>query len=139
MDRQIFTWGLSKNKIRWDENWAEGLWVLGLLLAAILLFGVNLGTVPLQPGQESTVAQVAQEIWQAPDGALKWLYPTLAGEPYLNQPPLLHLLIAAAYSIGGVNEWTTRLPGMLLMAVSVPLLYGIGREIFPSRSARDRG
>ena len=43
------------------------------------------------------------------------------------------MLIAGGYKIVGVNEWTTRLPSAVLSALSVPILYGIGREIFPSR------
>jgi 4-amino-4-deoxy-L-arabinose transferase-like glycosyltransferase len=66
---------------------------------------------------------------------MRWLYPTLAGEPYHHKPPLMHWLIAAAYALGGVNEWTTRLPGSVLTACSVPLLYIIGREIFRQRWA----
>lgn len=34
---------------------------------------------------------------------------------------------------GGINEWTARLPGALLTAFSVPLLYLVAREIFPAR------
>jgi 4-amino-4-deoxy-L-arabinose transferase-like glycosyltransferase len=129
-----FAWNRSKDRIRWSDSWVEKLWVLALLLAALLLFTINLGGLPLRDWDEGTVAQVAREIASAPPGSLRWLYPTLAGEPYLNKPPLLHLLIAAAYSVAGVNEWTTRLPGALLSALSVPLLYGIGREIFKSRT-----
>jgi len=106
---------------------------LGLLLAAVLLFGINLGGLPLRDWDEGTVAQVAREIWRAPSGSWRWLYPTLGGEPYLNKPPLMHWLIALAYSVGGVNDWTSRLPGAMLTAVSVPLLYCIGREIFVQR------
>ena len=35
--------------------------------------------------------------------------------------------------MGGVNEWTTRLPIALPSALAVPLLYWIGREVFPDR------
>jgi 4-amino-4-deoxy-L-arabinose transferase-like glycosyltransferase len=42
----------------------------------------------------------------------------------------VHLLIALSYHWFGVSEWSTRLPGAMLSALSVPLLYGIGREIF---------
>ncbi|MBD1837270.1 glycosyltransferase family 39 protein [Coleofasciculus sp. FACHB-64] len=133
MDRQTFAWGRSKKKIRGADRWVERLWVLGLFLAAILLFGINLGVLPLRDWDEGTVAQVAREIWQAKFDSLRWLYPTLGGTEYFNKPPLMHLLIAGAYAIGGVNEWTTRLPGALLSAACVPLLYGIGRELFRRR------
>lgn len=133
MERQTFTWGSSGNSIRKTELWVERLWVLGLLLAALLLFGLDLGRLPLSDLGEGTVALVAREITKASVESGRWLYPTFAGKPFLEEPPLLYSLIAATYKIGGINEWTTRLPGAFLSALSVPILYGISREIFPSR------
>jgi 4-amino-4-deoxy-L-arabinose transferase-like glycosyltransferase len=135
MERQTFTWGRSGSKIRRTERWVEGLWLLGLLLAALLLFSVNLATVPLQDWREGTVALVAREIAAVPIESWQWLYPKLAGKLYLEEAPLLPALIAGAYKLGGFNEWTTRLPGAILSAFSVPLLYSIGRELFPSRQS----
>jgi 4-amino-4-deoxy-L-arabinose transferase-like glycosyltransferase len=111
----------------------DWLWIVGLLVAALILFTLNLGGLPLRDWDEGTVAQVAREISLHPIGSPAWLYPTLGGEPYLNKPPLIHWLIALAYRSGGVNEWTARLPGAILTALSVPLLYSVGREIFPQR------
>ena len=133
MHNQIFSWGYSKKPNRWSSNWIDGLWIAGLLLAAVIIFGINLGELPLRDWDEGIVAQVARDIWRAPSGSWRWLYPTLEGNPYLNKPPLMHWLIALAYSIGGVNEWTSRLPGAILTAISVPLVYIIGREIFHQR------
>lgn len=117
------------------ERWSEQLLIAGLLLAALLLLTWNGGTLPLRDWDEGTIAQVAREIWRADPSDLRWLYPTLWGEPYFNKPPLIHNLIALAYHIGGVNEWTSRLPCALLTAASVPMLYAVGREIFVGRSA----
>lgn len=111
----------------------DWLWFFGLLIAALILFTLNLGGVPLRDWDEGTVAQVAKEISRHPIASPAWIYPTLGGEPYLNKPPLIHWLIAFAYRTYGVNEWTSRLPGAILTAFSVPLLYSIGREIFPQR------
>lgn len=133
MKRQSFAGDRSGNSIPSRDSWIEWLWILGLFAVALLLFTTALGTVALRDWDEGTVAQVAKEIWQAPPGSFRWLFPTQWGEPYLNKPPLVHGLIAIAYSLGGVNEWTTRLPGALLMAFSVPLLYGVGKEVFPAR------
>jgi 4-amino-4-deoxy-L-arabinose transferase-like glycosyltransferase len=47
----------------------------------------------------------------------------------------MHWFVALSYRLGGVNEFTSRLPGALLTATSVPLLYWIGREIFFQRTA----
>lgn len=101
-----------------------------LTLAALLLFSWDLGTLPLRDWDEGTVATVAREIWQSPHPLITLIHPTIFGQPYLNKPPLIHGLIALAYGLGGVNEWTTRLPPALVSAVSVPLVYGVGREIF---------
>lgn len=115
---------------------------LALLGAALVAFTFNLGGLPLRDWDEGTVAQVAREIWrstwQSPqDGAaqLTWLFPTLGGEPYVNKPPLIHNLMAIAFQLGGINEFTARLPGALLTALSVPVLYALGRELFRRRSA----
>ncbi|MBW4580134.1 MAG: glycosyltransferase family 39 protein [Tildeniella nuda ZEHNDER 1965/U140] len=132
MLRKPLPWdNLSRSSI--TESWIDRLWLLGLLLAAGVLFGVNLGNVALRDWDEGTVAQVARDIWRSPPGSWVWLHPTIAGEPYLNKPPLMHWLIALAFRLGGVNEWMARLPGATLAALSVPLLYGIGRELFSRR------
>ncbi len=120
------------------ELWINALWVLGLLLAALVLFLIGLGNLPLRDWDEGIVAQVARDIWRSQTGqsphSLTWLYPTIGGTPYLNKPTLVHSLIAQCFALGGVNEWMARLPGALLSALSVPLLYGIGREIFLRRT-----
>jgi 4-amino-4-deoxy-L-arabinose transferase-like glycosyltransferase len=126
-------WRRSPNKLRQSEIWLECFYFTSLFLAALILFLFNLGSLPLLDWDEGIVAQVAKEIYQGSDALSSWIFPTLWGEPYLAQPPLGHGLIAIAYKIGGVSEFTTRLPGALLGAVSVTLVYNIGREIFVAR------
>ena len=134
MYRKLFQLRQPKSHTYRTEILLDRLWVIGLLVAALTLYLTNLGGLPLRDWDEGIVAQVAREIYNAPPEALRWLYPTLDGQPYINKPPLVHLLIASTYSISGmINEWTTRLPGAILTAISVPLLYSIGREIFPRR------
>ncbi len=111
----------------------DGILIGALLLLALALLLINLGELPLRDWDEGTVAQVAKEISQAPGGSLRWLFPTLGGEPYLNKPTLVHGLMAIAFQLGGINEWTARLPGAVLTALSVPVLYLVGRDLFPQR------
>ena len=124
---------------RWDSFWkcttgrVDRIWNLGLLLVALGLFTTNLGGVALRDWDEGTVAQVAREISRTPFG-WDWLYPTVHGVPYLNKPLLVHWVIALLYRAVGVSEWTARLPGALLTAISVPILYGVGRELFSRRT-----
>lgn len=98
----------------------------------MVLFCTDLNGVPLRDWDEGTVAQVAREMSQS-DRWTAWIYPQLWGTPYLNKPPLLHGLIAAVFRIWGVHTWTARLPGAVLTATSVPLLFMVGREVLPSR------
>ena len=122
----------SSNKLRQSEVWLECFCLFGLLVAASILFLVNLSSLPLLDAHEATLAQVAKEIYRSPK-LIDWIFPTLWDKPYLVQPPLVHDLTAIAYRLGGVGELTTRLPGALLGAWSVLLVYQIGREIFVAR------
>jgi 4-amino-4-deoxy-L-arabinose transferase-like glycosyltransferase len=130
-----FIWVHLERRYQAVAKRLDWMWAIALFVVAVIIFTINLGGLPLRDWDEGTVAQVAREISRAPAGSLHWLFPTLGGEPYHNKPPLIHILIAWAYSLGGVNEWTTRFPGAILTAMSVPLLYSIGREIFHRRMA----
>lgn len=110
----------------------EWFCALTLLISALTLFLTSLNLVALRDWDEGIVAQVAREIWQNPQS---WLHPTLHGQPYLNKPPLVHSLIALSYQIfGSANEVSARVPGAILSSISVPLLYFLGRELWPHRA-----
>jgi 4-amino-4-deoxy-L-arabinose transferase-like glycosyltransferase len=126
-------WKRSPNKLRQEDIWLEYVCIFGLALAALLLFLFDLGDLPLLDWDEGIVAQLAKEVYLAGINWQQSLFPTLWGEFYVEGHPLLPNLIAIAYSLGGINEWTTRLPGALLGAASVVLLYKVGREIFVAR------
>lgn len=130
MPRPISVPGTPRNPTLLSSRQVDRLWVLGLFAAAVFLFTLDLGGVALRDWDEGIVAQVAREL----ERGNNWLHPTLNGSPYLNKPPLVHGLIAIFYAIAGVNEWTARLPGALLTAASVPLLYALGRELFHRRT-----
>ncbi len=133
MSYHTFTSGLSSGKIQLEERTLELLCIIGLLLASLILYTIHLGSLPLRDWDEATVAQVAKEIYQSPFLDLKWLFPTIWGEPYVNKPPLIHGLIAIVYSIFGINEFSTRIVGASLSAFAVPLLYCVARELFLPR------
>lgn len=125
--RSLGRWPRSSAGVDWS-------WAVGLGLMALGLFFVNLGGPALRDWDEGTVAQVAREIARNPAGLWQGLLqPTLFGLPYVNKPPLMHGLIALAYRAGGVTEVMARSPGAALTALSVPLLYGVGRSLFATR------
>ena len=113
-------------RVRSNKN---ALIVLSLLVAAIALYTFGLGNSALRDWDEGIVAAVARNIWRNfPQET--WLYPTIGdGQPYWNKPPLVHWGIAIAYSFWGVSEWSSRIVPTLLSALSVPLVYLIGREV----------
>jgi 4-amino-4-deoxy-L-arabinose transferase-like glycosyltransferase len=133
MNPETFAWGISSSRIRPQERWLELFYILGLFLLALGLYTINLGNVPLRDWDEGTIAQVAKEIYQSSFHSLKWLFPTLWGEPYLNKPSLIHSLIALVYSAFGISEFSTRIVGATLSACSIPLLYCLARELFIPR------
>jgi 4-amino-4-deoxy-L-arabinose transferase-like glycosyltransferase len=104
----------------------EKEWLFSLLVISLVLWLIFLGNSPLRDWDEGTYAIVAREIYRTGN----WLYPTLQGEPFLLKPPLMQWLIAWCYQVGGVQELTTRLPGAVLTALGVPLLYLVGRLAF---------
>ncbi|MBE9185180.1 glycosyltransferase family 39 protein [Microcoleus sp. LEGE 07076] len=128
---KILPFSGGKPKTRLNDIWTDKLWMLALLLAAVLIFGLNLGGAALRDWDEGIAAQVSREIW---GGNLNWLYPTISSVPYLNKPPLIHWLIGLCFANLGVSELTARLVPAMLTATSVPMLYAIGRELFPRRS-----
>ncbi|NJL03103.1 MAG: hypothetical protein HC910_21980 [Spirulinaceae cyanobacterium SM2_1_0] len=133
MKQPTFAWDRFSYLRSQRDRWFEWLWILGLLLAALTLFGLELGAVPLGDGGESLTAQVAREIARAPLADWAWFFPTLYGQPYFAGAPLAPSLIAALYLHWDAWTWGARLPGALLAACSVPLFYGLGRELFPVR------
>ncbi|MBN3908906.1 MAG: glycosyltransferase family 39 protein [Nostoc sp. NMS1] len=104
----------------------EKQWLFSLLVISLVLWLIFLGNSPLRDWDEGTYALVAREIYRTGN----WLYPTLQGEPFLLKPPLMQWLIAWCYQLGGVQEFTIRLPGAVLTALGVPLLYLVGRLAF---------
>lgn len=128
---------LASDSLRPCLGWGlAGLWLLAILLALS-----GLGQVPLRDWDEGIVARVALEASQRP-----WperLFPVLWGDPYLNKPPGLHLLIAEAMegwrAVGGAAagalppEWLVRLVPALLSSTVVPLLGLVQARLRPHR------
>lgn len=82
---------------------------MGLGMAALYLAALFRPTV--WGHEEPFMAAIVQEMLQRGD----LVVPTLNGAPYLEKPPLYHILAALACGItGGVTPWGLRLPSALL-------------------------
>jgi 4-amino-4-deoxy-L-arabinose transferase-like glycosyltransferase len=101
-----------------------------LWLASLLLLLTGLGGPPLRDWDEGIVARVALELSRQPWPERLW--PTYWGEPYLNKPPGLHWLVAAAIDAwrafpGAAPQvlpppWLLRLIPALIASLLPPLL-----------------
>jgi 4-amino-4-deoxy-L-arabinose transferase-like glycosyltransferase len=101
-------------------------WFLLLLILALFLWLISLENLPLRDWDEGYYATVAKDMFNSGN----WLYLTYYDKPFLLKPPLIIWLINISYRLGGISEFTTRLPCAFLTACGVPLLYLVGKNLF---------
>ena len=117
------------------DSWIDRIWVTGLVTIVLVLMLCQLGELPLQDGPEATVA-IASRDWLvalqtgSQTGSQAGSY---AGQNSFQFLPFAYWTTVLSYAIGGVNETFSRLPNALLTASSVPLIYGVARELFAGR------
>ena len=75
---------------------------------------------------EGFYANQARWIWETGD----WVTPTWWGIPVYDRTIGIQWLIAIAYHLFGMNEFSARLPSSLACIVSVLLTYEIGKILF---------
>jgi 4-amino-4-deoxy-L-arabinose transferase-like glycosyltransferase len=100
-----------------NKAYPKILWAT-IILAAIVFFW-GLGSMDLQSLNEGRRALAIQEMVASGN----WLLPHLNGELYLTKPPLLYWLSSSLALIGGVNEWTLRLPSALAAIAVLSIVY----------------
>lgn len=106
------------------------VWVI-LFALSCLLFLVRLGSREFMPPDESRFALVAQEML----GNHDFIVPHLQGEAYSNKPPFYLWLVALfSFPLGGVTEWSARLPSSLAATGSVVLTFFMGRRLLGERA-----
>lgn len=99
-----------------------------LLIAASLALSLFVALrFPLLDPDEGRNAEVAREMAVSGDMVI----PHLAGMPYLDKPPLLFALGAAAIRVLGPTPLAARLPAMLASLVTLLLLARAARDLAP--------
>ena len=94
-----------------------GFWLAAAVTVAALFY--QLGTAALFEPDEGRNAEKAREILVLND----WVTPHENFHPVLDKPILFYWLIAAAYAVFGVSEWSARLPSALAALGSIALAY----------------
>jgi 4-amino-4-deoxy-L-arabinose transferase-like glycosyltransferase len=95
-----------------------------LLLAGFcgFLFFYGMGSFGLIGADEPRYAQVAREMLDHRD----WITPTLAGQPWLEKPPLYYWQAMLSYSVLGVSDVAARVPSAIdaiLLVIAVYLFF----------------
>jgi 4-amino-4-deoxy-L-arabinose transferase-like glycosyltransferase len=105
-------------KVDPDHRLSCRSWLL-LIVFALTLYTLRLGSARTFTGHECYVAEAAREMLATGD----WLVPRIAGDPWLEKPPLPHWIVAAVGSLtGGVDEFTSRLPSAFAALLGVILI-----------------
>jgi 4-amino-4-deoxy-L-arabinose transferase-like glycosyltransferase len=104
--------------LRWrDPFLGQGtyLLILGLGLLCGLAFWYRLGSTGLLDETEPLFAESARQMTVTGN----WITPYFNGLPRYDKPPLIYWLMAIAYKIGGVNEWSVRIPSAIAASLLV--------------------
>jgi 4-amino-4-deoxy-L-arabinose transferase-like glycosyltransferase len=107
--------------------------VLLALVAALLVF--RLGATPLVGPDEPRYTRVAIEMHRAGE----WVTPTLAGEPWLEKPPLFYWAAGAAFSLLGETEAAARVPSVLAAVLLVFATALVGARLHGSAAGLHAG
>jgi 4-amino-4-deoxy-L-arabinose transferase-like glycosyltransferase len=109
---------------------ARGLgWVAWLVLAAAWF--ATLQVRPMFDPDEGRYAEIPREMAATGD----WLTPRFDGLKYFEKPPLQYWASAAAYSVFGVSEWTSRLWTVGLAFACLPMVFGWTRRLYGRNAA----
>jgi len=101
------------------------LFVFSLLLTLTFLGGRDLWA-PVEP----RYGEIARVMFSRGE----WIVPTVNGNLYTDKPILYFwLVVAFSHLIGGVSEWTLRLPSALSSIGLVIVSYRLGRDFFDHR------
>ncbi|HSK30157.1 MAG TPA: glycosyltransferase family 39 protein, partial [Candidatus Limnocylindria bacterium] len=106
--------------LSWSDGWLP--WLFFGVALAVLLF--NLGGAALFEPDEGRNAEKAREILVLDN----WITPHENFNPVLDKPIFFYWLIALAYQLFGVSEWTARLPSALAAFGCVALIFDFARR-----------
>ncbi len=95
-------------------------------LAVAAVYALRLGDLGFTEPDEARYAAIARDMLATRD----FVTPRFNGFVYLDKPPLLHWLTAAAFALGGPSEFAGRLVSALAAAAGVALVYAWGRAAF---------
>jgi len=109
---------------------ARGIGWLGWAVLAAAWFA-TLQVRPMLDPDEGRYAEIPREMVATGD----WLTPRLDGLKYFEKPPLQYWATAAAYSVFGLSEWTSRLWTVGLAFGCLPMVFAWTRRLYGTNAA----
>jgi len=109
---------------------ARGLGWVAWLVLAIAWFATT-QVRPMFDPDEGRYAEIPREMAVTGD----WLTPRLDGLKYFEKPPLHYWATAAAYTVFGEHEWTSRLWTVGLAFACLPMVFGWTRRLYGRNAA----
>lgn len=101
---------------------------LGLIIG--LLFGIMLGSFPLEAPDGARYAEIPREMVVSGD----YVTPHLNGVKYFEKPPLFYWMQASSIKVFGLNDWSVHIPNALLAFLTCLFVYFAGRKFFDRKT-----
>lgn len=112
----------SRSAFRWGSS---AFW-LTFLVVALVYLGTT-GALPILGKDEPRYVQIGREMFQSGD----WITPRLGGHTWFEKPVLLYWMVAGAFQLFGVSEWSARLGAGLCGLGTVALVWWMIRPVNP--------
>lgn len=96
-----------------------------VFISSLALLVFRLGNTSLHPWDEAWYASISRNIVNTGN----WLEMMFNGTPYWDHPPLGFWMQSLSFSIFGVSEFTARLPMAIAGALTIVVLYLIGKRL----------
>lgn len=113
---------LSRSSAR--AGWFSPLAALACLVLLIVYLGTT-GMLPILGKDEPRYVQIGREMFQSRD----FITPRLGGHTWFEKPILLYWMVAGAFAVFGVSEWSARLGSGLCGLGTVALVWWMIRPV----------
>ena len=92
----------------------------GILISLLVIRIITLGIYPLYDPSESRYAEMGRKMLETGN----WVTPLIDyGIPFWGKPPLTIWLTASSLGLGGINDFSARLPSLLLSLTTIWIVY----------------
>jgi 4-amino-4-deoxy-L-arabinose transferase-like glycosyltransferase len=107
------------------RSFSPVMWLV--YLALLFVYLVTTGALPILGKDEPRYVEIGREMFQSRD----WITPRLGGHTWFEKPILLYWMVAGAFEIFGVSEWSARLGSGLCGLGTVALIWWMVRPVNP--------